>query len=197
MPASIHSLSPAILDLIIAQLLDTEIPDQPKPYILAPQSSLPVNQQWARQLASYALVCRRWRDAVERHTLSAIKSYTEIFPHLKKTIGACPHSQRYVKQLFYNIDLPPYSTARQSNFETRAEHHANLNAFRKGFLQLWNELSAWTNVSPRGIALDLEAEPPGEFNPFSQHQGIGKLRWSQREHTLTLHDIDEKPPYPA
>ncbi|RDW68954.1 uncharacterized protein DSM5745_08714 [Aspergillus mulundensis] len=71
----------------------------------------------------------------------------------KETVGACPRRLRYLKQLFYDLDLPGYIV----RYNKKRPYPT---FFRHGLLQLWEELAAWKEpyVAPRGITLELRAK---------------------------------------
>ncbi|KAL3448153.1 hypothetical protein BJX65DRAFT_73752 [Aspergillus insuetus] len=181
MCANINTLSLELLDLIITYL--TEIPPT---YSDIPNAPLPPPQNLAR----YATISRSWQQAIERHTFAAISTFSSNLPTLRQVFNQSPWRKRYLRALFYSIDLPLYSDDRRFCFERRREHQANLATFRDGIRKLWTELASWEEDLPLGTRLVLAAEAPmdrgreGDEVPI----GLGDKRWAFPEHSLTLCD---------
>lgn len=171
-----NSLSPELLDHIIFHL--AYVPpsrirchwDQPPP---------------SQGLSRYATISKKWQMAIEQYTFSAVKTDSSNFPKLKQIIGTCPRRKCILKELFYRIDLPPYSENQKHCFERHREHKANLFAFRKGLKDLWEELSLWSNGenASLGLRLVLTVDAPVK--------GVGDDGWACPEHSLTLDDSEE------
>ncbi|KAL2859518.1 hypothetical protein BJX68DRAFT_116369 [Aspergillus pseudodeflectus] len=183
MCANINTLSLELLDLIITHLIEI-----PPTYSDISNASLPPPQNLAR----YATISRSWQHAIERHTFAAIRTFCGDLPTMRQVFNQSPWRKRYLRALFYSIDLPLYSDDRRFCFERRREHQANLVAFRDGVRQLWAELASWEEDLSLGIRLVLAAEAPmnrgREGDDLPTAVGIGDRRWAFPEHSLTLWD---------
>ncbi|KAL2785510.1 hypothetical protein BJX66DRAFT_343019 [Aspergillus keveii] len=174
MCANINTLSLELLDLIITHLI--EIPPTSSDISNA---ALPPPQNLAR----YATISRSWQHAIERHTFAAISTFSSDLPTLRQVFNQSPWRKRYLRALFYSIDLPLYSDDRRLCFERRREHQANLATFRDDARELWAELASWEEDLSSGIRLILAAEAP---------MNRGDKRWTFPEHSLTLWDDSDQ-----
>lgn len=104
MPASLDSLSPELIDIIVWNLFTLDID---------------------ASLAPYATISHPFQLAVERITFGRV--YVPSGSHQKLCeIGAHPWRKRSLRSLAYDIDLPRYPTSRRYKKERRKEHKANL-----------------------------------------------------------------------
>jgi hypothetical protein len=113
---------------------------------------------------------------------------------LRQVFNQSPWRKRYLRALFYSIDLPLYSDDRRFCFERRREHQANLAAFRDGVRKLWAELALWEEDLSPGIRLALVAEAPMNRGREEDEVpiGLGDKRWAFPEHSLTLWDYRDE-----
>lgn len=164
MPASLDSLSPELIDIIVWNLFTLDID---------------------ASLAPYATISHPFQVAVERITFGRV--YVPSGSHQKLCeIGAHPWRKRSLRSLAYAIRLPRYPTSRRYKKERRKEHKANLVAFRRCLTTLWNELSTWKDKTPT-IELHLLVESKTdqfEDNVFGRESQ--EYRWLYPNHTLTI-----------
>ncbi|BCS29754.1 uncharacterized protein APUU_80057S [Aspergillus puulaauensis] len=164
MPASLASLSPELIDIIVWNL-----------FILDIDASL----------APYATISHPFQVAVERITFGRV--YVPSGSHQQLCeIGAHPWRKRSLRSLAYDIDLPRYPTSRRYKKERRKEHEANLVAFHEGLTTLWNELSTWKDKTPT-IELHLLVESKtDQFEDEVFGRESQEYRWLYPNHSLTI-----------
>ncbi|KAL4968444.1 uncharacterized protein BDV14DRAFT_197224 [Aspergillus stella-maris] len=212
---NINTLTPELIDLIITHLHDLKFLNPAVPF--TPDiaiSFLPKDEKLSR----YCTISRTWQFAVERYTFAHIVAYSDELPRLKSVVGACPRRIQLVRVLRYYVNLPGYSERRKHLVETRSEHEANLETFRREVVELWILLKSWEgDASPGGIQLVLSAVVRGETkNTFADDEekeeyipvhgrhfahmsrGIGADRWARKDHSLTFfNDFGDAPDLPA
>ncbi|KAL3458270.1 hypothetical protein BJX64DRAFT_266895 [Aspergillus heterothallicus] len=190
MCVNLNTLSPELIELVIAYLIEVPSSNQEEdvPIISVPPPS--------QKLARYATISRSWQHAIERHTFTAIRTTSADLSLLERVFNGSPWRRKHLKTLFYSIDLPIYSDNRRFCFETKREHQANAEAFREGVKNLWAHLASWDADFRSGARLVLAASAP--INRGRQDEdlpaGIGCQRWAYPEHSLTLHHSDGQAP---
>ncbi|KAL2784215.1 hypothetical protein BJX66DRAFT_91332 [Aspergillus keveii] len=155
----------------------------------------------SRGLASYATISRTWQFAIERYTFASIMTCSDDLPRLKRIVGDCARRRSHVKELWFSINLLPYSESRRYFVERPEEHQANLAAFQQGIQDLWGELSRWSReCHPSGIRLVLNADArinrDAENNEHLVSDGL-TARWQYPDHFLSLGQDTRLPSLPA
>ncbi|RAQ49289.1 hypothetical protein AFGD_002447 [Aspergillus flavus] len=167
-------LSQEILQIIITHLL--VVPPIRHPTAWEPQ---PVPK-----VAQYATISRNWQYAVERFTMADIKKYSSDLDMLRHVFST-PRRRKLLRKLEYEIDLPTYSKNRILCLERRRESKANDEAFNRGVIDLFDEMSSWET---QGMDLTLTASSPMDRHRRSSELGCGlsDKRWSFEDNYLTL-----------
>lgn len=164
MPATLHSLSPEIIDLIVLQLFVLDVNDP---------------------LGPYATISRPFQVAVERFTFTRVYVSGDHQKRLR-AISAHPWRKTALRTLIYAVTLPPYPSFRRYLKERRREHRANLVAFHKGLTTLWKELATW-NDKTHLVDLQVGAESPtDEYDDDGWHEGCEDYRWLYPDHSLSI-----------
>ncbi|KAB8265587.1 hypothetical protein BDV32DRAFT_33953 [Aspergillus pseudonomiae] len=173
-------LSQEILQLIIAHLL--EVPPIKHP----PQPAPKVGQ--------YATISRKWQYAVERFTMADIKKYSSDLDMFRQVFST-PRRRKLLRKLEYEIDLPTYSTNRIQCLERRRESKANNETFKRGVMDLFDEMSSWKT---QGVDLALTASSPMDCHRRSPEldRGLADKRWCFEDNYLTLDSEASLPQLP-
>ena len=167
-------LSQEILQIIIAHLLEVPPIKHPTPW----------QPQPIPKVAQYARISRNWQYAVERFTMTYIKKYSSDLDMFRQVFST-PRRRKLLRKLEYEIDLPTYSKNRILCFERRRESKANNEAFNRGVIDLFNEMSSWET---QGMDVTLTASSPMDRHRRSSELGCGlsDKRWSFEDNYLTL-----------
>ncbi|KAF3354749.1 hypothetical protein VdG1_07235 [Verticillium dahliae VDG1] len=155
----------------------------------------------AHHLASYAVVCRDWQDAVEPANFASLRqkpkahhlaSYAVVcrdwqdavepanFASLRVTAADLADfvslvvgpRRRYLKHLLLGIELPKYNKKKARVPETDDEQTDNDIAFSTTILGLFHELAAWKVDETHGLEVELCARSPSDTLAMSGAAGI-------------------------
>ncbi|RDW72333.1 uncharacterized protein DSM5745_07505 [Aspergillus mulundensis] len=172
MSASLDSLGPELIHLVVYELEKLVGP---------------------ARLPPYALVNKRFQAAFRRREIA----WLEVSSHgsresLLTVVGKRPVQRRALSSLQYTTILPTYPDDHRYCLEKRKEHKANLAAFEKSVTALWNELSSWTDKAPGSLRLELTAK--SETDDWTDWDFDNEARWLYREYSLALGDESVKLP---
>ncbi|KAE8371306.1 hypothetical protein BDV26DRAFT_276381 [Aspergillus bertholletiae] len=168
-------LSPEILQIIIPHLCND------------PRIRQPWEPQSVPKVARYATISRRWQYAVERFTMAEIKKYSSDLDMFRQVFSD-PRRRKLLRKLDYEVDLPTYSMNRTMCLERRRESKANNEAFNRGVIDIFEEMSSWKT---QAVELTLTASSPTDRHRRSpQLVGLSDKRWSFEDNYLTLdHEV--------
>lgn len=124
----------------------------------------------AHHLASYAVVCRDWQDAVEPANFASLRvTAADLADFVSLVVGP---RRRYLKHLLLGIELPKYNKKKARVPETDDEQTDNDIAFSTTILGLFHELAAWKVDETHGLEVELCARSPSDTLAMSGAAGI-------------------------
>ncbi|KAM0283488.1 hypothetical protein ACHAQH_002439 [Verticillium albo-atrum] len=126
----------------------------------------------AHHLASYAVVCKDWQEAVEPANFASLRvALGDIADFVSLVIGP---RRRYLKHLLLGIELPKYPKKKARVPETDDEQTDNDIAFSTNIINLFEVLAEWKIEESNGLEVELCARSPSDTQAMSGAAGISE-----------------------
>ncbi|UKZ53876.1 hypothetical protein TrVGV298_007678 [Trichoderma virens] len=136
-------------------------------------------------IAQYAVVCREWRDLVERQTFQHLRLNRARLIDVDRIV--CPRRQAYVCTVNLNVELESYGIEVYGDFETAEENERNSSIFSETLRLFFDVFSRWApggnGLDREGISLRITAFSPSDV------RHCGEAEMTRRDRDFRNRDI--------
>ncbi|KAM0323114.1 hypothetical protein ACHAQA_008964 [Verticillium albo-atrum] len=140
-------------------------------------------------LASYAVVCKDWQEAVEPANFASLRVTAGDLPDFTSLVVG--PRRKWLKHLLLGIELPKYPKKKNRVPETDDEQTDNDIAFSTAIIGLFETLGSWGIEESNGLEVELCARSPSDTLAMSGAAGIseeGESRYFDSHLDFAFHD---------
>lgn len=126
----------------------------------------------SHHLAAYSVVCNEWRHIIEPVNFASLKlTASDLTDFEALVVGP---RRRWLKYLWFRVELPKYSKKKCYTPETEEEQDENDTIFSHNISSLFEVLSTWPEEDSAGLELELSARSPSDTQALAGVAGLSE-----------------------
>ena len=125
-----------------------------------------ITQQKHTGWASSAAVCKEWQFVIERENFRQLRLHVPCLDDFERI---ALRRQHFVHHISLDIELPCYTCRSCNVLESESWMRRNSSLISKGIWKLFSILSGWNSAERKGLALELSAHSPSDWDHWFKH----------------------------